>query len=422
LEAAFADAELEYRGKRKQRASSQYGEFIVMQALKNFIVGASLVLSFGVAALGQNYTQVNLVSNTSGDASVTDPSLVNAWGMSRSTTSDWWVSDNKTGLSTLYSGNGTKNSLVVTIPANINNKTTKIGSPTGLIFNGSATDFILSNGAASTFLFSTLDGTIAAWNATVALAAGAAAPSTHAVTVVTSKDGSAYTGITSSFVENNRFLYAANFALGRVDVYDNSFHLVHLNGKHPFDPQNVPFTDPQIPSTFSPFNVQAIGSNIVVTFAMHQENSAKSIAGPGLGYVDIFTTAGTLVQRLESGDQLNAPWGVTLAPQDFGSFSHDLLIGQFAAGGTTQSGGFIAAYNPTTGHFDGLLKDASGTPISINGLWSLNFGNAAAPGSYDAAGSPGAELYFTAGPNQGTGGLYGYLKPLAADQVQGSDQ
>jgi uncharacterized protein (TIGR03118 family) len=393
-----------------------------MQALKNFIVGASLVLSVGSVALGQNYTQVNLVSNTSGVAPNTDPSLVNAWGMSRSTTSDWWVSDNKTGLSTLYSGNGTKNSLVVTIPANVNNKNTKIGSPTGLIFNGSPVNFVLSNGLAAAFIFSTIDGTIAAWNPTIALAPGAQAPSTHAVTVATTKDGSAYTGLTSSFVGNTRVLYAANFALGRVDAYDDSFHIFELNGKHPRDPQNVPFSDPQIPSNFSPFNVQAIGNNIVVTFAMHEQGSAKSIAGPGLGYVDIFTTGGALVQRLDGGDQLNTPWGVTLAPQDFGSFSHDLLIGQFAAGGTTQSSGFIAAYNPTTGHFDGLLKDENGAPISINGLWSLNFGNASAPGSFDAAGAPGAELYFTAGPNGGTAGLYGYLKPLAADQVQGSDQ
>jgi uncharacterized protein (TIGR03118 family) len=128
------------------------------------------------------------------------------------------------------------------------------------------------------------------------------------------------------------------------------------------------------------------------------------------------------VTRLDHGDQLNAPWGVALSPLDFGSFGHELLIGQFAAAGTTQSAGFIAAYNLATGHFDGLLENASGAPIAINGLWSLSFGNAAAPGSYDPAGAPGAELYFTAGPNGATQGLYGYLKPVPTTLIQGNDQ
>jgi uncharacterized protein (TIGR03118 family) len=393
-----------------------------MKKLLHLAASSSLALSLGAVALGQQYTQVNLVSDISAVAPTTDPHLVNAWGLSRSTTSDWWVSDNKTGLSTLYSGNGTINSLVVAIPANPNNKSAKTCSPTGLVFNGSPTDFILSNGIASTFIWSTIDGSISAWNATNALAVGAAAPSTHAVTVAANKDGSGYTGLTSALVENTRFLYAANFALNRVDVYDNSFHIVHLNGTHPSNPEDTAFVDPELPNNFSPFNVQAIGNNIVVTFAMHETGSTKSIAGPGLGYVDVFTTAGQLVTRLDHGDQLNAPWGVALSPLDFGSFGHELLIGQFAAAGTTQSAGFIAAYNLATGHFDGLLENASGAPIAINGLWSLSFGNAAAPGSYDPAGAPGAELYFTAGPNGATQGLYGYLKPVPTTLIQGNDQ
>jgi uncharacterized protein (TIGR03118 family) len=392
-----------------------------MKKLLHFAAVTSFAFSMGAFAFGQHYTQVNLVANAAGVAPTTDPNLVNAWGISRSTTSDWWVSDNKTGKSTLYNGAGTKNPLEVTIPSNPRSKGSKIGSPTGLIFNGSPTDFVLPNGLAAAFIWSTIDGSIAAWNPTIALAPGAAAPSTHAITVASTEDGSGYTGITSSFIENNRFLYAANFALGRVDVYDNSFHLLHLDGDHPA-PGTGAFVDPNIPSNFGPFNVQAIGNKIVVTFAMHQAGSTKSIAGPGLGYVDVFDTLGRLVQRLDHGDQLNTPWGVTLAPQDFGGFSHELLVGQFGAGGTTESSGFIAAYDLTTGHFDGLLKDASGTPISIMGLWSLNFGNAAAPGSYDPAGAPGAELYFSAGPNGAKAGLFGYLKPVAADQIEGSDQ
>ncbi|HEX3374886.1 MAG TPA: TIGR03118 family protein, partial [Edaphobacter sp.] len=122
------------------------------------------------------------------------------------------------------------------------------------------------------------------------------------------------------------------------------------------------------------------------------------------------------------GDWLNAPWGVSLAPQDFGAFSHDLLIGQFAGGGTTQGSGTIAIYDLVTGQFKGLLQDAGGNTIAINGLWDITPGNNSSVGSYDPAGSPGSELYFTAGPNKGTGGLFGYLKPAAADLTEGNDQ
>ncbi len=392
-----------------------------MKKLLHLAASTSLALSMGAVAFGQHYTQVNLVSNTAGVAPTTDLNLVNAWGISRSTTSAWWVSDNKTGVSTLYNGAGTKNPLVVTIPSNPHSKGSKIGSPTGLIVNGSPTDFVLPNGLAAAFIWSTIDGSIAAWNPTIALAPDAAAPSTHAITVASTKDGSGYTGVTSSFIEKNRFLYAANFALGRVDVYDNSFHIVHLDGNHPA-PGTGAFVDPNIPSNFSPFNVQAIGDKIVVTFAMHDEGSTKSIAGPGLGYVDVFNTLGQLVLRLDHGDQLNTPWGVTLAPQDFGGFSHKLLVGQFGAGGTTESAGTIAVYDFTNGQFEGVLEDANGAPVTIMGLWSINFGNAAAPGSFDPAGGPGAEMYFSAGPNGAKAGLFGYLKPLATDQIEGSDQ
>jgi len=144
--------------------------------------------------------------------------------------------------------------------------------------------------------------------------------------------------------------------------------------------------------------------------------------GPGLGYVDIFSSDGRLLRRLEHGDWLNSPWGVALAPLDFGLYSHDLLIGQFSGGGSTAGSGTIAAYDFATGKFIGLILDASGAPLAINGLWDISPGNSAVAGSYDPAGSPGSELYFAAGPDHGTGGLLGYLKPVSTELTVGNDQ
>ena len=398
--------------------------------------GISLLLSLSAVALGQHYTQVNLVSNTSGVAPVTDPTLINPWGLSRSSSSPWWISDNGSGLSTLFNGAGVKNSLIVTIPkVDPNNKTFPTGTPTGTIFNSVPTDFVLPGGFASSFLFATLDGAIAGWNPNVGIAPGAVAPSVNAVIVVKTTDGSSYTGLTSALVDGNRYLYTANFTKGRVDVYDSNFHRVTLNpndqdqnngnrGQNDNDngDNNKAFADRFLPRNYVPFNVQTVGNNIVVTYVLHQQGQPLETDGPGLGYVDIFTAKGRLIQRLEHGDWLNAPWGVALAPQDFGAVSHDLLIGQFAGGGTTQGSGTIAIYDLVTGQFKGLLQDANGNTIAINGLWDISPANNSAVGSYDPAGAPGSELYFTAGPNKGTGGLFGYLKPAATDLTEGNDQ
>jgi uncharacterized protein (TIGR03118 family) len=400
--------------------------------------GISLLLSLSAVALGQHYTQVNLVSNTSGVAPVTDPTLINPWGLSRSSSSPWWISDNGTGLSTLFNGAGVKNSLIVTIPkVDPNNKTFPVGTPTGTIFNSVPTDFVLPGGFASSFLFATLDGAIAGWNPNVGIASGAVAPSVNAVIAVKTTDGSSYTGLTSALVDGNRYLYAANFNNDRVDVYDSNFHPVTLNpndqdqnngdrdqnnNNNDNGDHNKAFADRLLPRNYVPFNVQTVGNNIVVTYVLHQQGQPLETDGPGLGYVDIFTAKGRLIQRLEHGDWLNAPWGVVLAPQDFGAVSHDLLIGQFAGGGTTQGSGTIAIYDLVTGQFKGLLQDANGNTIAINGLWDISPANNSAAGSYDPAGAPGSELYFTAGPNKGTGGLFGYLKPAATDLTEGNDQ
>jgi uncharacterized protein (TIGR03118 family) len=393
-----------------------------MKMSLRFTVSGVLALIMGAACFGQHYTQTNLVSNASGVAPVTDPQLINPWGISRGSGSPWWISDNATGFSTLYNGEGAKQSLIVTIPpADPNNKKTPTGSPTGTIFNGSQTDFLLASAKPAVFLFSTNDGTIAGWNPTVS--------STLAVTVVKTTDGSSYTGLTSAFINGKPFLYAANFNKSRVDVYDGAFHVVQLSREHfngdssDRDVQSGEnaFVDDRLPGDYAPFNVQAIGNDIVVTYALHEEGSLFESDGPGLGFVDIYNSTGRLLRRLEHGDWLNAPWGVALAPLDFGRFSHDLLIGQFAGGGDTQSSGFIAAYDLATGKFDGLLQDAGGKPLAINGVWALSPGNVS-PNNNDAAAAPATEVYFTAGPNHGSGGLFGYLIAVSAELTEGNDQ
>src|SRR5258705_1037281 len=400
-----------------------------MKTVMRICASTAWAVIMSATGFAQHYTQTNLVSNRAGVAPVTDPQLVNRWGLSRGSGSPWWVSDQATGFSTLYNGAGAKQSLIVTVPpADPTNKNTPTGTPTGTIANGSQTDFLLAPGKPAVFLFSTIDGTIAGWNPTVAVSQGGAPPSTHAVTVVKTTDGSSYTGLTSAFINDKRFLYAANFTKGRVDVYDNAFQPVKLsklgsdqNSSDQSGNSGKPFADDHLPRHYVPFNVQAIGNDIVVTYALHEGSSPFETDGPGLGFVDIYSSTGRLLRRLEHGNWLIAPWGVALAPLDFGRFSHDLLIGQFAGGGVSESSGFIAAYDLTTGKLDGLLQDASGKPLAINGIWSLSPGNIS-PTNNDPAATPAAEMYFTAGPNRGSGGLFGYLTAVSTDLTEGNSQ
>jgi uncharacterized protein (TIGR03118 family) len=385
---------------------------VTMSTFLRHAAGPLLALSaIGGVAFGQHYNQTNLVANTSGIALVTDASLVNPWGIARSSSSPWWVADNVTGVSTLYNGAGTKSALTVTIPAAVMGKT---GSPTGIIYNGSTTDFLLAPTMPAGFIFCTIDGTIVGWNHTLG-----------AATVVKTTNGSVYTGLTSAVVNGQRRLYAANFTKGTVDVYDNTFHPIKAgDGRDDHgdrEDSEGAFSDDRLPSDYVPFNVQAIGNDIVVTFALHEEGNPFETDGPGFGYVDIFSASGRLEQRLEHGDWLNAPWGVALAPNDFGVYSHDLLIGQFAGGGTSESSGYIAAYDLATGKFKGLLEDTAGKPLAINGVWGIGFGNSS-PNDYNSAGAPSAELYFAAGPNHASGGLFGYVTAVSTELVEGNDQ
>jgi uncharacterized protein (TIGR03118 family) len=325
------------------------------------------------------YQQTNLVSDVPNLAAVTDASLVNAWGLSRSATSPWWVADNGTGLSTLYSGVGAKLGLVVTVPPGGGQSSPS--NPTGTVFNGSA-DFEVSPGKPARFLFATEDGTIAGWNP--------AANATNAITVVDRGGVAIYKGLALGQVSGANYLYAANFHGGTVDVFDKNFAAVNLGA--------TAFHDPHLPWGYAPFNVQAIGAFVVVTYAKQDAEKIDETAGPGRGFVTVFNADGTLHLRLKWGPWFNAPWGVALAPADFGRFSNLLLVGQFGSGK-------IAAFDPVTGKFRGIVRDAWHRPLRIDGLWALSFGNGAAAG-------PANTLYFSAGPDGEAHGLLGTITAL----------
>jgi uncharacterized protein (TIGR03118 family) len=323
--------------------------------LAALIVACTTLLPLPAAA---GYVQQNLVSDLSGLAPVTDPNLVNPWGMSSSSTSPIWVSDNGTGVSTLYNGAGQPSSLVVTIPPP--SGATGPAAPTGQVFN-STSGFQL-NGSPARFIFATEDGTVSAWNGGTAATLEATTPN------------AVYKGLALATNGGSPFLYATNFHAGTIDVFDSSFTQTTLAGH---------FTDPNLPSGYAPFNIQNIGGNLYVTFAKQDSSGHDDVAGAGNGFIDVFDTNGNLVKRLVSNGPLDSPWGLALAPSDFGQFSNDLLVGNFGDG-------TIHAFDPMTGQLLGEIDDASGNPITIEGLWGLLFGNGGNGGIAN-------ELFFTAG-------------------------
>jgi uncharacterized protein (TIGR03118 family) len=308
--------------------------------------------------------------------------------MSRSSGSPWWVSDNHSGKSTLYNATGAAQALVVTIPAQENGAT---GSPSGTIYDGSGS-FPIAAGAPALFLFCTEDGTIQGWNPNV--------NKTSSLIEWYTGDGSSYKGMTQAVVEGRHYLYVANFTKARIDVFGTNFQPITLpDGR---------FEDDDLPFGFAPFNVQLIGDNLYVAYALPDSEGGDSQFGAGLGVVDVFTTSGKLLHRLEDGMYMNSPWALTQAPGDFGIYSHDILVGMFGSGN-------IVAFDPVTGKFDGYLMDPSGNPLAIDGLWALSFGNNGSAGSSTV-------LYYTAGPNGEADGVLGTLTPVATDLVQGNDQ
>jgi uncharacterized protein (TIGR03118 family) len=337
-------------------------------------VAASVAASVGAASPANSFKVTNLVADNGTSAPVTDPSLVNGWGLSAGPTTPWWASDNGTNESTLYSGTGAKVALTVTVA----------GGPTGTVFNGNATDFVVTqNGksAAARFLFSTQAGTILGWN-----------PAVNATTAILGVDRSSQKSVYRGLATLNDRLYATDFHNNRVDVFDASFKRVTIARG---------FRDTKLPKGYAPFGIQALGAHIFVTYA--KQNAAKRIdvPGGGRGYVDEYTPDGKLVARVASGGRKNAPpnapWGLALAPSSFGPFSGDLLVGNFGDGR-------ISAYHDRGGKwgYAGQLRRSDGTPIVIDGLWALAFGNGSAAG-------PATSLYFLAGPGGETHGLFGSI-------------
>jgi uncharacterized protein (TIGR03118 family) len=302
---------------------------------------------------------------------------VNPWGIAFNPAAFVWIANAETGVSTLYNGAGVKQSLVVTIPTPPGG--TPPSHPTGIVFSG-GTDFVVAKGAVSgpsRFIFSTEDGTVSGW-----------APNVDQTNAILKVDNSAthaiYKGLALAGNGTGHFLYATDFKHGRVDVFDSSFQPVRSPGG---------FWDPRIPRGYSPFGIQNILGNLYVTYAKRDEDGEDDVAGPGFGFVDVFDADGNLIRRLASRGSLNAPWGIALAPADFGRFSNMLLIGNFGDGR-------INAYDLSSGNFKGQLRAANHKAIEIDGLWGLAFGNG-------VAGQPTSALFFTSGPDDEEHGLYG---------------
>jgi uncharacterized protein (TIGR03118 family) len=341
-------------------------------------VGVVAAIVAGVAAGRQTvaiYSLHALVSDTGATpAAANDASLVNGWGLSAGPTTPWWSSNNGTNTSTLYSGTGSKVALTVSVP----------GAPTGTVFNPSASAFAVSqNGksGAARFLFSTEGGTILGWT-----------PAVNGTTALVGVDRSGAGAIYKGLAIAGDRLYASDFHNGRVDVFDATFNPVTTSGG---------FKDAKVPKGFAPFGIQALGGDIFVTYAKQDAAAKDDVALPGQAYVDEYTPDGALVRRVvNSGKKnapLNAPWGLAMAPTTFGSFGGDLLVGNFG-------NGRISAYaqRGSTWVYKGQLRAADGTPIQIDGLWAIAFGNGAAAG-------PTSTLYFLSGPSDEAHGLYGSI-------------
>jgi uncharacterized protein (TIGR03118 family) len=348
-----------------------------------------LVPLLGVAALSlgplghcvtYDFQQTNLVSDLPTIANFQDPLLVNPWGLVHSPTSPFWIADNGSGFSTVYTGTGNKIALNVVVPPP-GTMLSAVSAPTGIAFNG-GTGFQVSPGNAAHFIFDTEDGTISGWNS------GTAAN--------LEVDQSAMNSVFKGLALTNDMLFATDFHNNAIDVYNSSWAPITLAGS---------FSDPSLPAGYAPFNIQELNGDLYVSYALQDAAKHDDVAGLGNGYIDVYDNSGNLLNRLVSNGQLDSPWAMAIAPSGFGNYGGDLVVGNFGAG-------TIDVYNPTSGAFINTLNGAGNKPIVIQGLWGLEFGNGA------AAGDPNT-LYFTAGiPGGGMvedHGLFGSLTPTVPD-------
>lgn len=332
-------------------------------------------VAFTSLASAQKYIQTNLVSDVPGWAATTDPNLVNSWGLAFSSGSPVWIADNGTGLSTLYTGTGSINPLVVTIPPPSGDGAS---APTGIVFNGGGAFNVTANDVtgSSVFIFDAEDGTISGWSPGVNL-------HNAVIAVNNARSGAVYKGLAIGSTTSGSFIYATNFNSGWVEMYDSKFGWVKN------------FTDTDLPQGYAPFGIQNINGMLYVTFALQDADKHDDVAGLGHGYVDVFDLDGNKVKRLISRGWLDSPWGLALAPAKFGRFSGALLVGNFG-------NGHVSAYDITRGSARGQMIAPNGSTLAIDGLWGLAFGNGAAAGSTNT-------LLFTAGPDGEQHGLFGTL-------------
>jgi len=351
------------------------------------LVVATFALLTQVSAFAQRYHRTDLTKDTSSlvsPAPNVDPNLVNSWGLARASTSPWWIADNGTGLSTLYNAAGVPQQLVVTIPTPDGTGTS---APTGAVFNETSA-FNVAPGAKAIFLFVTEDGTISGWNPGV--------NPTKAVLLVNRAGKAIYKGCAIAQTKHGPRFYATNFVSGRVEIFDENLKRWHAD--------DDAFRFPGLGRDWSPFNIQNVGGSLVVTFAHRAPGSHDEDHGAGLGHVGVYDVHGHLLLRLQHGSWFNAPWGVALAPGDFGKFSHRLLVGNFGDG-------TIQAFNIASGRHEDQMLDDSGQVLMIDGLWAISFG-----GVNPANNGPATTLFFTSGPNDEADGLFGQLTPVATEQ------
>lgn len=330
------------------------------------IISASV--SFASAAQKNNYQATILVSNEADEAPVVDPLLVNAWGIAATDSSPWWVSNNGTGTSTIYTGAGVKRPLEVTVP----------GAPTGMV-SSSSSQFLLSDGAPAVFMWASEDGTISGWN-------GGLDPLTQAVVVFgVAGSGSIYKGLAI----HGDTLYTTDFAECKVEAIDGTFTEFDTAGE---------FEDATIPAGYCPFGIQAVGDSIFVTYAL--KSGVDDLAGQGHGFVREFDTDGNLVAAVADHGQLNSPWGVAQAPSDFGRFSGCLLVGNFGDG---RINAYCKDQEGEWG-YGGRLR-SNKRDLVIDGLWGIGFGN-------DHSSGPSTTLYFAAGPDEEQNGYFGKIEAV----------
>jgi len=328
---------------------------------------------------GHRFVEHDLASDVAGKADLTTARLVNAWGMAQGPTTPVWVAANETNKAFLFTGDGvgapvTKIPLIVSVPAE---------GITGQVFNGNG-GFVVDDGhgnsGSAIFIFDSESGDVSGWNPVVPPPqfSTQAQPGAHV-------NGAIFKGLAIAQNGGSTFLYAADFHNNKIDVFNSLWQKVNLGGS---------FTDPNLPKGYAPFDITALNGELFVSYAQQDATKTDEIAGQGKGFVDVYDTAGHLSRRLVSRGNLNAPWGMAVAPTGFGDLGGALIVGNFGDGR-------LHAYDPQTGTPMGTLRRANGNPMVIDGLWALMFGNGTSAGN--------TTLLFSAGPKDESHGLYGSI-------------